>query len=167
AQPQLAIVRQAPQHARGAVLHRCALLEQLHPPGAHQVGEEGERLAPRGVEIEQQQLAVPADARGGAARGGGRRGGGTRAPWACCSGGSNVLSTFRPGVVTDSMTCPGSAWCSLRAVISISGSSGTLVRLVACRRMDAWVEAGAAEIARRAARALGAPAAGRSSSRGL
>ena len=40
-------VRQPPQHARGAVAHRAALVEQLQPPRAHQVGEERERPARR------------------------------------------------------------------------------------------------------------------------
>ena len=62
AQAQLAVSGQPPQHARGAVLHRAALVEQLQPPGAHQVREERQRLAGGRVEVEQQQLAAPAHA---------------------------------------------------------------------------------------------------------
>src|SRR5215217_3868536 len=75
-------------------------------------------------------------------------------PSMACSGGSNVLSTFSPGVIADSIRSPGSASPSRRAVISISGSSGTPSRLVGSERMDRWVREGAEEIARRAVRHL-------------
>ena len=53
----------------------------------------------------------------------------------------------------DSIVSPGSASASRRAVISISGSSGTDVH-VSLHGMDPWIEQAAAEIARRAPREL-------------
>ena len=58
-----------------------------------------------------------------------------------------------PGVSTDSIVSPGSASARRRAVISISGSSGTAFTL-ACGGVDPWIEQAAAEIARRAPREL-------------
>src|SRR4051794_25886200 len=75
------------------------------------------------------------------------------APSSACSGGANVLSTLMPGVRIDSMRSPGKASARRRATISISGSSGTYETL-ACRAMDAWIEAAAADIAHRAPREL-------------
>src|SRR4051812_27021093 len=75
-------------------------------------------------------------------------------PSSACSGGSNVLSTLSPGVMTDSTTWPGRAASRRRAAISISGSSGILRLTVPWRAMDTWVQAAGAEIGRRAAREL-------------
>src|ERR687893_1041808 len=61
---------------------------------------------------------------------------------------------FSPGVIADSSRSPGRTESSLRAVISISGNSGTPTRLVASGPMDPWVRLGAEEIARRAVRHL-------------
>src|SRR4051812_2133129 len=76
------------------------------------------------------------------------------APSSALSGGSNVLSTLMPGVMMLSIACPGSAADSLRATISISGSSG-IDKTLACRRnMDPWIAETAAEIAHRIPREL-------------
>ena len=55
------------------------------------------------------------------------------------NGGSNVLSALMPGVITDSIICPGSAEPRRRAAISISGSSGTDVDVSRPQRGGGWI----------------------------
>src|SRR4051812_19879761 len=58
-----------------------------------------------------------------------------------------------PGVRIDSIVLPGSSAARRRAVISISGSSGTVVH-VSLPGVDPWIKEAAAEIAKRAPREL-------------
>ena len=95
--------------------------------------------------VEQQQLAAPADAV-------------NVAPSSACSGGSKVFSALMPGARADSTVSPARAGPSRRAVISISGSSGTLGTVeLPSRTWTRGCSRRAAEIARpRRARARGA-----------
>src|SRR4051794_28910268 len=74
-------------------------------------------------------------------------------PRSASSGGSDVFSALMPGADADSMRSPGSTASSRRATISISGSSGTPTTLPSSA-MEGWIEAAAADIARRAVREL-------------
>ena len=60
AQAQLSIAGEPDQHARGAVLHRRALLVDHHPARRHQVHEQRQRPERVGLGLEQEQLPAPA-----------------------------------------------------------------------------------------------------------
>ena len=114
AQAQLAAVGEPDQDPRAAILERRPLVEDLQPPGGHQVDQQRQRLRRRSGRGRPTTSIFPT-----------RRTPVDRScPSSAASGGSTVFTATIPGVSTDSTSAPSSADPSLRAVISTSGNSG-------------------------------------------